>query len=71
MNKKSALVVTGIVLSTLAFGALPASAENALPTPTPSMGAPAIGQHNAKILREFEIKTGSQALTATSKKTNQ
>ena len=36
-----------------------------------SMGAPAIGQHNAKILREFEIKTGSQALTATSKKTNQ
>ncbi|MEI7549709.1 MAG: hypothetical protein WCJ91_04470, partial [Actinomycetes bacterium] len=40
MNKKSALVVTGIVLSTLALGALPASAENALPTPTPSMGAP-------------------------------
>ena len=29
-------------------------------------GAPAIGQHTADILREFEIKTGSQALTATS-----
>jgi crotonobetainyl-CoA:carnitine CoA-transferase CaiB-like acyl-CoA transferase len=35
------------------------------------IGAPAIGQHNAGILREFEIKTGSQALAATSKKTNQ